>query len=342
MNANRLIIYTIILITAVSSCNKKEYVKPLQTGLFGELPSYFPEPVYRFQTDNFFSEKGFLLGRKLFFDPQFSSDKTISCASCHIQQAAFSDPGKSISVGVQGGQGRRNSPAMFNLAWNPSFMWDGGINHIEIMPIAPIMDQHEMDMEISEVLELLNSSEEYKRRFYEVFKEDIINDQQLLYALTQYMTFLISSNSKYDHYRKGDVSFSSLEAQGLELFQQHCSSCHTEPLFTNYSFENNGVGATSNDNGRFEISLNEEDKGKFRVPSLRNIALTYPYMHNGSISTLESVIDHYSFQENSSPFRANELQDGFQFTEAEKQALIVFLHTLTDEEFISNPIFQEP
>ncbi len=325
----------------VISCKKQKNITPLQTGLFGEVPAYFPEPVYTFQTDNSFSKSGFELGRKLFFDINLSKDNSISCASCHFQHAAFSDPGLAVSVGVFGRSGRRNSPPLFNLAWHPAFMWDGGINHIEVMPLAPLLDEHEMDMTLQELLEYLNNETEYQTLFKEVFNRSEITDQDLLYAFSQYMALLISADSRYDQYVQGKTSFSTSEQNGLALFNQHCSNCHNPPLFSTFSYANNGIGVTENDQGRYEITLQEEDKGKFKIPSLRNINLTYPYMHDGSISTLEEVIDHYSKPKSDSTHVSPELRPGFNFSSKEKQELLSFLNTLTDEEFITNKAYGE-
>jgi cytochrome c peroxidase len=238
--------------------------------------------------------------------------------------------------------GVRNSPGLFNLAWNTSFMWDGGINHIEIMSLAPLTDPNEMNMDMGELLQKLSSIPEYPNLFNKAFGSAEITDQRLFYALTQFMVMLVSSESKYDKYIKGEISLSSDEQAGLELFNQHCATCHSSPLLTDYSFRNNGLSLHPDDIGRERITLNSADRGKFKVPSLRNIALTFPYMHDGRFSTLEEVIDHYRIgiveSETIDPLLAN----GISLSSSEKEKLITFLHTLSDQSFRSNQLFKNP
>jgi len=331
-----------IMAFALFSCNKKEEINPVDEGNLLHLPEYFPSPSYNFD-NNPFSEDGFELGKKLFFDKRLSADQSVSCASCHHQQFAFSDPGFPISEGVEGRLGRRNSPALFNLIWHNSFMWDGGINHIEIMPIAPFTDHAEMDMEISDVVELLNNDLSYKKEFKSIFGEDVIDSQQMLYALTQYMAALISQNSKFDKRERGEVSFNQKELLGFSLFNNHCSSCHSAPLFMDNDFHDNGITTLPVvDGGRYEITQETDDIGKFKTPSLRNVALTYPYMHDGRFNDLEDVIEHYSSGIQPSSNLADVLPEGgFNFTNDEKNALIAFLKTLTDWEFVYDDRFSK-
>jgi cytochrome c peroxidase len=307
-------------------------------------PDYFPEPYYKFGK-NTLTKEGFELGRALFFDPILSIDSTISCASCHSQGHAFADHNTRMSFGINGKMGDRNSPAMFNLAWQPIFMWDGGINHIEVMPFAPITNDVEMGETLENVIEKLKKHPKYVQRFQSVFGEKPIESQQLFYALTQYMTMLVSDDSKYDQYRQGKVSFTKDEEDGLQIFKLKCASCHTEPLFTDFSLRNNGLEILGDDFGFGRITLHEEDNYKFKVPSLRNIALTYPYMHDGRFRTLEQVLDHYSQGIVSHPNLDKNLISngklGIPMSDVEKQKIITFLQTLTDYTFISNPIFSE-
>lgn len=326
------------------SCNKDEDVVDISEFDEIHIPEYFPDPVYNFE-ENPFSNKGFELGRKLFYDKNLSSDKSISCASCHRQSFAFSDPGKAVSTGVEGREGRRNSPTMFNLLWQESFMWDGGVNHIEIMPLAPLQDPEEMDMSLNGIVSYLNEDEEYSNLFESVFDTTEINSQQMLYALTQFMGALISSNSKYDKVQGGEESFNSEELKGFNLFKDNCVQCHSEPLFTDNFFHNNGLDGTftSDDLGRYEITQNPSDSAKFKTPSLRNIALTYPYMHDGRFNSLEEVIDFYSSGiNNSSSLDGNLPVGGFGFESKEKQALLSFLNTLTDWDFVYDIRFSNP
>ncbi len=303
-----------------------------------QRPQHFPPAHYTHNT-NPYSKAGFDLGKNLFFDPILSRDSTISCASCHHQTNAFADKNVARSKGINGGLSDRNSPAIFNMAWNTSFMWDGGINHIEVMPFAPLVHPREMGDDLSNILRKLQQHSVYSHQFQSVFNKTKLDDQQLFWALAQYMSNLVSANSRYDKYVLGSANLSISELKGLSLFRSNCSSCHSEPLMTDYKFHNNGLDTLFKDVGRYRISQNAIDLGRFKTPSLRNIALTAPYMHDGRFSQLDQVIDHYSHHIVSSPSLSAPLSKnvgGFQFSEEEKKNLIEFLYTLTDQEFIQN------
>ncbi len=320
------------------SCRDEEKIFEMK------YPSYFPTPHYNF-TKNKLTKEGFELGRALFFDPILSIDSTISCESCHAQVHAFADHNVALSTGVFSRKGQRNSPAIINAAWHTSFMWDGGINHIEIMPFGPIDNINEMNETLPNILKKLNGHPKYPNRFKNVFGEGPIHSQQVFYALAQYMGMLISDDSKYDQMRQGKNSFSVQEEKGYKLFQEHCTSCHKEPLFTDFSFRNIGLPNKNEDLGRAQITLDTNDNYKFKVPTLRNVALTYPYMHDGSIRTLQDVLDHYTdgitpYHNIDIAFRQyNKL--GFVLSDTEKEDIITFLHTLTDYNFISKHHFSE-
>lgn len=306
-------------------------------------PAYFPAPAYSF-ADNEPTPQRTALGRRLFFDPVLSRDSSINCEHCHQQWAAFSDPLHPISHGIDNRFGFRNSPALFNLAWHPVFMADGGIVHFENMPIAPITDSNEMGDDLANVLNKLNRIPSYRADFKNAYGVDVINTQVLMRALVQYMAALVAADSRYDHYLQGNTSaLNSLEREGLSLFRAHCGSCHQEPLFSDFSFRNNGLALHYADSGRRRITLLPTDEALFKVPSLRNIALTKPYMHNGSMHTLEEVIRHYSEgiedHENLDPTLPI---GGFQFTEHEQQALLAFLKSLTDETLPNDPRLDNP
>ena len=307
-------------------------------------PEHFPAAHYT-HSNNHYTREGFELGKRLFFDPILSRDSTISCASCHHQSHAFADRQKALSLGINGGVSTRNSPPIFNLAWNKSFMWDGGINHIEIMPFAPIINPKEMDDNLNNIIRKLNHHPKYLTLFQTVFRKPKIDDQQLFWALAQYMSNLVSANSRYDKFIHGKEHFTTSETKGLKLFRQHCESCHREPLMTDNGFHNNGLDDQFKDQGRYLISQNELDLGRFKTPSLRNIALTAPYMHDGRIENLSEVIEHYSSKIKSSASLSSPLDQnvgGFQFNEEEKKALVDFLHTLTDQEFVKNKALVYP
>lgn len=319
----------------VFSCQKE---KPIIEEIEINYPDYFPAPVYDF-TNNQFTQKRFLLGKKIFFDKQLSSDGTISCNSCHAQTHGFADHNVSFSLGVNGAIGSRNSPSIANMIWSPYFMWDGGVNHIEVFSVAPITNPDEMHETMSNVLSKLNSNIQYRKLFKEAYGSDLITDQLLLKAITLFMSKIISCNSKYDKMRQGKVEYNSMENEGYDLFKQKCASCHTEPLFTNYQFINNGIDSVFTDLGRAKITFNNEDRGKFKVPSLRNIELTYPYMHDGRFWSLEQVLNHYRSGIRNSETLHPTLTNGIQITELEQQKIISFLRTLTDYNLMGDPLF---
>jgi cytochrome c peroxidase len=334
---------TIFLVAfTLFSCGKNGDITPIEDTDLLFYPDYFPEPHYNFE-NNPFSPEGFELGRKLFFDENLSSDKTISCASCHHQNFAFSDAGNPVSLGVENRLGIRNSPPIFNLMWHESFMWDGGVNHIEVMPIAPLTVHEEMDMDLNDIVDYLNAQSQYQKAFKDVFNASPINSQQLLHAFAQYMSGLISQSAKFDKVEKGTTTYSAIEQQGFNLFEAHCAACHTAPLFMDNDFHDNGIVTNPIvDGGRYEITLDNQDMGKFKTPSLRNVTLTYPYMHDGRFTNLEDVIEHYSNgiteTDNLSPLLP---VGGFGFSVEEKNALIAFLKTLTDWEFVYDNRFSE-
>ena len=333
-------IFSLLLVIVLFSCKKENQVVPLDDWGF-KKPSYFPAPFYTFE-DNAQTRLRFSLGRELFYDPILSLDNTVSCASCHSQTHGFSDHNIAMSEGVNGTLGVRNSPAMSNLAWYPSFMWDGGVNSIETFSVAPITNPLEMHETIFQVIGKLNANPAYRAKFKLAYDVDSITDQKMLKALAQYLAMLISDDSKYDQYKKGTYTFTADENEGYTLFQSKCASCHTEPLLTDFSFRNNGLDATFADLGRGLITQNAGDNGKFRVPSLRNVQLTYPYMHDGRFFTLSQVLDHYATGiQNSSTLDAS-LTTGIPMTASEKLKIIAFLKTLTDYTYMANPDLSEP
>lgn len=331
-----------VLIVSCSKSNKEELVAESPDTFKGlVIPSHFPPTHYQFQ-NNPITESGFELGRQLFYEKLLSSDNTISCGSCHAQVHAFADHSVTLSAGVNGALGSRNTPALFNLAWYPTFMWDGGVNHIEVMPFAPITNPVEMNEDMGNVVAKLQATEKYPELFDKAFGSATITDQKLLYALAQFMSMMVSSDSKYDRVINGTETFTSQELEGYHIFQNNCSSCHAEPLFTDFSYRNNGLSnEPDGDEGRYRITLDPDDMSKFKVPSLRNISLTYPYMHDGRLHSLNNVIEHYSSSIQPSATLDPNLQN-MNFSEEEKQALIAFLYTLNDYTFLGNHALSEP
>ncbi len=331
----------------VVSC--KEAKEPLvpETNYTFKVPENFPASIYDFQ-ENPITKDGFELGRMLFYDPVLSRDSTVSCSSCHQQFVAFAHSDHAKSHGIDNHLTLRNSPGLFNLPWQKDFFWDGGVSHIELVPLAPIANPLEMDESMSKVVYKLNRSGRYKGLFQKAFGKDTADSQQILKALTQFNGLMISSESRYDNYRSGKEILNSDELEGLHLFTSKCSSCHSGELFTDLSFRNNGLNTTfNNDTGREHITTLSTDIGKFKVPSLRNVELTAPYMHDGKFATLESVLDHYdSGVKNSATLDPLLIKDngtyGIPLTENEKQKIVLFLKTLTDHSFITDPRFTNP
>lgn len=318
--------------------------RPGSRGYTFEKPSHFPEPTYTFQ-NNQVGEKGFKLGRKLFNDPMLSRDGSVACASCHVQSHAFADivlhP---FSFGVEDREGHRNAPPLFNLAFQKEFFWDGGVTHLDFAPILAFESEIEMDLSFEEVVGRIRRSADYPALFKDAFEIEEVTGPYVLHALSQFMLMMVSADSPYDRYIKGDTgALSSLELNGLKLFRQHCQSCHQEPLFTDLSYRNNGVQRTITDLGRETVTEVPQDRAKFKVPSLRNIEVTSPYMHNARFETLQQVLDHYTLgvtdQVNIDPKVFASGKPVISLNEEEKDQLIAFLKTLTDPGFLTNPIF---
>lgn len=307
------------------------------------VPKNWPKPSYNFALYPLSQEK-IKLGRILFYDPILSRDNTISCASCHSQYTAFTHVDHDLSHGIEDRIGTRNSPALMNLAWHKSFMWDGSINHLDMQALAPISHPDEMGEKIEHVVVKLQQSKSYPHLFYEAFKDSLITGEHTLKAISQFMLTLISSESKYDSVMRKQRVFTEQEKNGYTLFKQNCSSCHTEPLFTNLRFENNGLPLDKilKDYGRMALTHNPKDSLLFKIPSLRNIEFSYPYMHDGRFKTLSEVMNHYTKGIQHSATLAKQLNKELILTSNEKVDLIAFLLTLTDRKFLFNPAYSFP
>ena len=309
-------------------------------------PEHFPDPVYEV-LKNPVTKESFELGRELFYETALSRDNSISCGSCHIQSSAFTQHGHDVSHGIEDRLGSRNSPPIMNLAWNKAFFWDGGVFHLDMFSISPITNPVEMDEKMENVLEKLRSKNEYRERFKAVYGSDEITGNQVFKALSHFMIMCISSNSKYDSVmRKTEVRFTEVENKGYKIFLNNCSSCHKEPLFTDGSFRNNGLDNKFNtDTGRQTITLDPEDRFKFKVPSLRNLTYTAPYMHDGRFTKIDQVLDHYTkgLQDSHTldPLLKKNGQLGIPLTEDEKMNLKAFLKTLDDKYFITRKDLSE-
>ena len=312
------------------------------TPLYLETPKGWPKPHYDF-SKNPLTEEGFQLGRNLFYDPILSRDSTISCASCHLQSTGFTHVDHSLSHGIEGKIGTRNSMTLMNLAWSKSFMWDGGVNHLDVQPLNPITSPVEMDETLEHVVSKLQKTKKYPLLFEKAFGDSKITGQRLLKALSQFQLLLISSNSKYDKMMLKEAVFTDQEQNGYKLFKTNCASCHNEPLFTTEKYENNGLGidTTLNDFGRMKITNKQEDYLRFKVPTLRNVQFTFPYMHDGRFKTLTEVVKHYNSLGKNKRL-PKQLAKPMKLSDNERVDLVAFLKTLTDTEFLFDKRFSFP
>lgn len=355
----RVLVPLILLGWTFYACKKepKVYqVTPYQLN----IPSHFPDmPI---PPDNPMTVEGVELGRKLFYEKRLSSDNTISCASCHAPNKGFSDD-RQFSIGVNGAVGRRQSMALVNLGWQQFFFWDGRASTLEQQVLHPIQDPTEMNLTFDEAQRRLEGNLEYKRLFLKAFGTHYITKEYISKAIAQFLRTLISGNSKYDVMYKyannipltpADQSiYQSITVEewaGYDLFQSlngaDCFHCHNGPLMQVQRYSNNGLDAVFTDLGRAEVTGNPADQGKFKIPTLRNIALTAPYMHDGRFNTLEEVINQYSHHVKVTPtidpLIEFAFQGGVQLSANEKMLLKAFLLTMTDYSFINNPNFADP
>jgi cytochrome c peroxidase len=308
-----------------------------------EVPKGWPRPVYDFKTNKLTAE-GIDLGKDLFYDPILSKDSSISCESCHLSFTAFSHPDHKLSHGIAGKVGTRNAPSIVNMAWNNSFMWDGGVNNLEVQPINPIINPLEMGSDLNLVVKKLQRSAKYKKAFYKVYRDSVITSAKVLKVLALFTSNVVSYHSKYDSVSRhlGKVEFTEAEARGYVLFKSNCASCHKEPLFTDRSFRNNGLSVDTflKDKGRMRITKNISDSLKFKVPTLRNIEFSAPYFHDGRVSKLKDVLEHYHSGIVQSPTLDPLLKNGIAMNKEEKKDLIAFLKTLSDRYYLYNVAYR--
>jgi cytochrome c peroxidase len=363
----------LIILGLLTSCSEEvqeveqESSSPVPYQL--ELPWYFPDSLQLPGQANPLTEEGVALGRMLFYDKRLSADNTVSCASCHQQEKAFTD-GRRFPVGVNGGQTNRNAMSLVNLLWVSHLNWDGSSTSLEEQAVIPITNPLEMGAELDEVVARLQATDLYPEKFRAAFGSETVTAENMLKALAQFQRTLISQESKLDRYWRKEYEPTELELRGMDLFYTHpdpsvglrggnCGDCHigahTGGAIGGFNgFHNNGL---DNDaqlaEGLAGVSGNDFDRGKFRAPSLRNIALTAPYMHDGRFQTLEEVLDHYNEHirvsstlsplirqaSNESPEEGEVM---LRLREDEKEAIIAFLHMLTDSTFISDPKFSNP
>ncbi|MEP5240884.1 MAG: cytochrome c peroxidase [Flavobacteriaceae bacterium] len=301
-----------------------------------DYPVHFPEPIPS-PVRNKLTKEGVALGKELFFDTSLSANEKISCVTCHEPQLAFSDREK-FSIGHSGLELKRNTPALINLAWSQSFFWDGGVKNLESLSFAALMNPDEMGVDLSSLCKKLNEHPDYLSKFKNAFNIDSISSAYVSRALAQYLRTLISSSSKYDSVQLALTSFSATEKKGLSVFNNNCTACHKPPLFMDNDFHHNGLNQYFSikdlylSTGRFRITRDSSDLGKYKTPTLRSISRTAPYMHDGKFESLEEVLNHYQNIDS-----LNENQDflvrNIEFSDDEKMALESFLRTLNDPSF---------
>lgn len=330
----------------------KDFLKPYP---FPDLYMFPPMPVAE---TNPVTVEGANVGRHLFYDPILSADSTFSCSSCHKQEVAFSDAPNQFSKGISGGFMKRNSMPLFNLAWYPSLFWDGRAANVEEQVFHPVRTTDEMNMNWMDVEKRITKNKMYKKMFSEAFGDAKIDSLLISKAIAQFLRTLISYQSKYDRFLKAETKLTINEMKGFSLINDqmkgdclHCHATDGNALGTTLKFSNNGLDSIVNakdfkDKGRGAITGNEKHNGKFMIPSLRNIALTAPYMHDGRFNTLEEVLDFYSTGVKRSANIDSKMefvhQGGVKLSAEEKKQIIAFLHTMTDSVFISNPEFSNP
>lgn len=319
-----------------------------------QIPQGFPQMVI--PVDNPMTVEGVALGRKLFYDKRLSQNNAQSCGSCHFQSNAFSDP-NTFSEGVTGAIGTRNAMALINLGWEQFFFWDGRSATLEEQAFFPVINPIEMNTTWSEVIAKLQADPLYRKMFREAFGNDGITVNRVTKAIAQFERTLISGNSKFDKILRGELSFTSDEYNGYQLFNRDkdeangiagadCFHCHGPILMAKQVFSNNGLDANFIDLGLGAITGNPNDNGKFKAPTLRNIELTAPYMHDGRFTTLDQVINHYSnglqMSPTIDPLMKFAADGGVALSPQERQELKAFLLTLTDWDFVNNPAFSDP
>jgi cytochrome c peroxidase len=357
-----LLFTTLLLIFSCKKDNEDVIPKPINTTPAEPTPAPLNIPTIFAQTlppplipsNNPQTVEGIALGRKLFFDPILSGDGTQSCASCHAPANAFVDTNR-FSTGIDFIQGDRNAMPIFNIAWNftDKYFWDGRALGVEGQAFGPVINPIEMHNTWVNAVASLQSHPTYPNMFNAAFKTSVIDSGLVVKAIAQFERTLISANSKFDRFLLGLESLTPQEASGFNLFMNqqggdcfHCHGSGGNPLWTDNMFHNNGLDATFSDLGLGVVTGNAADNGKFKTPSLRNLAFTAPYMHDGRFQTLDEVRDHYRsgvvMSATIDPMMEYAAQGGVQLSPSEKADLKAFLLSLTDNDFVVNPAFQAP
>lgn len=326
----------IIGICVVAACSLKSKNPPYT---FPETPAgQVPQPERNPAT-----RKGVELGRKLFFDAKLSVDSSVSCMTCHKPPMAFTDGRSLTTLGVTGNRLLRHSPALFNLAWYEGLFWDGGSKNLESQVFGPLTHPDEMGIDLFDLVERLRADKTYRRMFREAFGEDTITTQGISRAISQYQRTLLSFGSHYDKVKAGKEEFTPLEAEGEKVYLSFCASCHPAPLFTDVGYHANGIDTLITDRshelmywGRYRITNDSADIGRYKTPSLRNLGFTAPYMHDGRFGNIDDVFAHYFQNHEGNPLADELLKDkDYKAVDAQqKKALKAFLYTLNDSAFV--------
>lgn len=336
----RVEILAFLIVTLVFSC-RKDKAPDSQAFFVPKTPAGFP--VMSFPEDNPYSYESWLLGKHLFYDKRLSLNNDVSCASCHHQHLAFAD-NFPFSSGTNNALGTSNSPTLTNVGYQPYFMLAGGVPSLEMQVLVPIQEHNEFNTNILDIVDKLVDDTQYELLAQLAYNRKL-DAFVLTRAIANFQRTLVSGNSKYDqHFFQNKLTLNDSELRGYDLFfseRTNCFACHSGFNFTNYAFENNGLYQQYENLGRMLITFDEQDRGKFKVPTLRNIGLTAPYMHDGSMQTLNDVIEHYN-SGGSNHANKNPLIQALGLTVEEKVDLLNFLLTLTDFEFVSNPHFAQP
>ncbi|MBL7766423.1 MAG: c-type cytochrome [Chitinophagaceae bacterium] len=309
-------------------------------------PGLPPMPI---PADNPMSVEGVALGRKLFYDNILSANNTMSCASCHQLSHYTIDSIGALSVGIDGIAGTRNSMPLFNIGYSKTFFWDGGAANLESQVIGPITNPVELHETMTNVISKLQSHPQYPSLFKKAFGTDVITSKLIMQAVAQFERTMISANSKFDQWKRNETTLTEQEMRGMNIYLDEtkgdCGHCHgIGSTFTDFEFRNTGLDSIPVDKGRALITLLSTDEGKFKTPSLRNIAKTAPYMHDGRFNTLRECIEHYNtnfkYTKNLAPELKTQVKNRMSSTEIDD--LVAFLKTLTDYDFINNPNLTKP
>jgi cytochrome c peroxidase len=308
----------------------------------GHLP-YLPP-------DDPFTVEGVELGRMLFYEKALSNDYSLSCGSCHLQANAFTDP-RPFSVGTDGSMGNRNAMAIMNMAWDNAFFWDGRSTSLEGQALLPVVDHAEMRNTWPVVVQRLQSDERYPKRFLQVYGTATIDSMLVVRAIAQFERTLLSFSSRYDRFEYGgdSLALTPQEIRGKDLFfrEAHCGDCHMGPMLSDHSLRNNGLDLVHTDLGLGAVTGNAAHNGRFKTPTLRNIAVTAPYMHDSRFATLEEVVDFYADDvQLDSPFLDNHMFPWMSgqvvLSEQDRSDLVAFMRSLTDHTFLTDPAFSDP